>query len=321
MLTIGRQITEALETHKGMSARSEAKKRAIELLELVGIPSADERINDYPHQFSGGMRQRAMIAMALSCEPSLLIADEPTTALDVTIQAQILELLRRLRDRARDGRPDHHPRPGRGRRLRRPARGHVRGPDRGDRPDRGRSWPTRPPLHGRPAALAAAPGPAAPGGPDADRGLAARTSPSSLEGCPFAPRCGWRLDALLDGRPAARRSPVANGSRMRRCARPPASPATTSRPATRRSPGRPLTRRASPRLRRPAVVAEVLVGRGVTDGVRACDQRRADADRARTPPTSTPRSGPDAAATLRDEPGAGPAAPRGQGPAGLVPDH
>ena len=96
VLTIGRQITEAIETHRGVSSK-EAKKRAIELLVLVGIPGAASRINDYPHQFSGGMRQRAMIAMALSCEPSLLIADEPTTALDVTIQAQILELLRRLR--------------------------------------------------------------------------------------------------------------------------------------------------------------------------------------------------------------------------------
>jgi oligopeptide/dipeptide ABC transporter ATP-binding protein len=97
VLTIGRQITEALETHRGMSNQA-ARKRAVELLELVGIPGAPKRVNDYPHQFSGGQRQRAMIAMALSCEPSLLIADEPTTALDVTIQAQILSLLRRLRD-------------------------------------------------------------------------------------------------------------------------------------------------------------------------------------------------------------------------------
>jgi oligopeptide/dipeptide ABC transporter ATP-binding protein len=97
VLTIGRQITEALETHKGMERRA-SEKRAVELLDLVGIPGAKGRIKDYPHQFSGGMRQRAMIAMALSCEPSLLIADEPTTALDVTIQAQILSLLSRLRD-------------------------------------------------------------------------------------------------------------------------------------------------------------------------------------------------------------------------------
>ncbi len=96
VLTIGRQIAEALELHKGMN-RSESRKRTIELLDLVGIPSARSRVDDYPHQFSGGMRQRVMIAMALSCDPKLLIADEPTTALDVTIQAQILELIKRLR--------------------------------------------------------------------------------------------------------------------------------------------------------------------------------------------------------------------------------
>ena len=95
VLTIGRQIREALETHFGMG-RKEADARTAELLDQVGIPSAKARISDYPHQFSGGMRQRAMIAMALACEPKLLIADEPTTALDVTIQAQILDLLRGL---------------------------------------------------------------------------------------------------------------------------------------------------------------------------------------------------------------------------------
>jgi oligopeptide/dipeptide ABC transporter ATP-binding protein len=95
VLTIGRQIVEALETHFDMD-KDEARRRTVELLDRVGIPSARERLNNYPHQFSGGMRQRAMIAMALACEPKLLIADEPTTALDVTIQAQILELLRDL---------------------------------------------------------------------------------------------------------------------------------------------------------------------------------------------------------------------------------
>ena len=95
VLTIGRQIREALEAHLGMT-RDAAKARAVELLDQVGIPSARSRVSDYPHQFSGGMRQRAMIAMALACEPKLLIADEPTTALDVTIQAQILDLLRAL---------------------------------------------------------------------------------------------------------------------------------------------------------------------------------------------------------------------------------
>ncbi len=95
VLTIGRQLTETLELHLKMD-RGAATQRAVELLEMVGIPEARSRINDYPHQFSGGMRQRVMIAMALSCNPKLLLADEPTTALDVTIQAQILELLTRL---------------------------------------------------------------------------------------------------------------------------------------------------------------------------------------------------------------------------------
>jgi oligopeptide/dipeptide ABC transporter ATP-binding protein len=95
VLTIGRQIREPLETHFGMN-RKAASARAAELLDRVGIPSPDARLSDYPHQFSGGMRQRAMIAMALACRPKIMIADEPTTALDVTIQAQILALLREL---------------------------------------------------------------------------------------------------------------------------------------------------------------------------------------------------------------------------------
>jgi oligopeptide transport system ATP-binding protein len=95
VLTIGRQIREALETHFGME-KEEAEQRTADALDRVGIPSAKMRLRDYPHQFSGGMRQRAMIAMALACEPKLLIADEPTTALDVTIQAQILDLLKEI---------------------------------------------------------------------------------------------------------------------------------------------------------------------------------------------------------------------------------
>ncbi|WP_336787429.1 ABC transporter ATP-binding protein [Paenibacillus sp. MMO-177] len=97
-LTIGRQITEGLIKHQGMSS-SAARARAVEMLNLVGIPNPAARFNQYPHEFSGGMRQRAMIAIALACNPSLLIADEPTTALDVTIQAQILRVMKDLQER------------------------------------------------------------------------------------------------------------------------------------------------------------------------------------------------------------------------------
>jgi oligopeptide/dipeptide ABC transporter ATP-binding protein len=96
--TAGDQITEAIRLHRRIGAR-QARERAVELLAMVGIPSPEQRLAAYPHQLSGGMRQRVMIAMALACEPRLLIADEPTTALDVTIQAQIIELLRELRAR------------------------------------------------------------------------------------------------------------------------------------------------------------------------------------------------------------------------------
>jgi len=94
--TIGNQLTEALTCHDKSISKQEARARAIEMLELVGINNAEKRMDQYPHEFSGGMRQRAMIAMALICKPKLLIADEPTTALDVTIQAQILELMKSL---------------------------------------------------------------------------------------------------------------------------------------------------------------------------------------------------------------------------------
>ena len=97
MYRIGEQIVEAIQTHEKIDKRG-AQRRAVELLRQVGIPNPESRVDDFPHQFSGGMRQRAMIAMALSCNPSILIADEPTTALDVTIQAQIIELIASLKD-------------------------------------------------------------------------------------------------------------------------------------------------------------------------------------------------------------------------------
>ena len=129
VFTVGFQIEEQLRVRLGMS-RKDARKRAIELLDTVRIPAAERRIKDYPHQFSGGMRQRAMIAMSLALDPDLLIADEPTTALDVTVQAQIMDLLGEIQARTEDGPGPDHPRPGRGRRGRRPDRRDVRGPDR-----------------------------------------------------------------------------------------------------------------------------------------------------------------------------------------------
>ena len=98
-INIGTQMAEPLIYHRGMS-KKQALARSAELLEMVGIPDGEARLREYPHQFSGGMRQRVMIAMSMSCEPAILIADEPTTALDVTIQAQIVELVKELRDRS-----------------------------------------------------------------------------------------------------------------------------------------------------------------------------------------------------------------------------
>ena len=150
VLTVGNQIVEALLVHNEGMKDDAAEKRAIELLEVVGVPFAERRIAQYPHEFSGGMRQRAMIAMAIANNPSVLIADEPTTALDVTIQAQIVEVLQgRPRGDPRGDRPDHpRPRPDRG--ARRPRRRHVRGTRRralGRLHDLQRAAPS---VHGRP---------------------------------------------------------------------------------------------------------------------------------------------------------------------------
>ena len=149
VLTVGDQISEALIAHNDGMSDGAAGRRTVELLELVGVPYAERRVDQYPHEFSGGMRQRAMIAMAIANNPSVLIADEPTTALDVTIQAQIVEVLEGgARGDARGDHPDHaRPRPDR--RARRPGGRHVRGPRRRARRRLHDLQRAAPPVHRR----------------------------------------------------------------------------------------------------------------------------------------------------------------------------
>ena len=146
VFTAGEQVSEAIRRHQGLD-RAAARDETIRLFREVGIPSPEMRYDAYPHQLSGGLRQRVMIAMALSSRPELLIADEPTTALDVTIQAQILALLRDLQARVRDEHPAHHPRSRRGRGDVRPRRGDVRRPHRRAGADRGALRRSGAPLH------------------------------------------------------------------------------------------------------------------------------------------------------------------------------
>ena len=182
--TIGNQLVEALLCHDKGYTKEQARKRAIEMLELVGINNAEKRIDQYPHEFSGGMRQRAMIAMALICEPKLLIADEPTTALDVTIQAQILELMKALQKKENTSiifrrRGDLRPR-----------QRHVRGPHRRAGPGQRHFLQPAAPLHQGPAGLHAASGRGGQGAAHPHRGHAHR---------PAQPAAGLQLRPPLPG--------------------------------------------------------------------------------------------------------------------------
>ena len=175
---VGWQIVEMIRAHESAS-KEQARKRAIELLGLVGIPRPERRVDDYPHQFSGGMLQRAMIAMALALRPRLLIADEPTTALDVTVQAQILRLMRRLQSEFGDGNHPDHARSGSDRRSRRRRHGDVRRPGDGARAASRTLPAAKPPLYRRIACFAA-PRERSQRATDGDCGAASKSHQSAL---------------------------------------------------------------------------------------------------------------------------------------------
>ena len=189
-LTVGLQIAEPINLHRRRRGR-EAPDMAVELLGACAFPTPKSRLDAYPHQYSGGMRQRVMIAMALACQPQLIIADEPTTALDVTVQAQILALLKELTRETDSAHDPDHPRSRRRGALRRPRRRDVRRPHRRGRRRRASSTAAAPSLHARPDGLGAAPRRRGRPRAGADRGPAAR---------PRQPAAGLRLRAALPTR-------------------------------------------------------------------------------------------------------------------------
>ena len=241
VLRIGLQIMEPLTIHLNMDEKA-ARERAIELLTLVGITDPESRLAQYPHQLSGGMRQRVMIAIGLACNPKLLIADEPTTALDVTIQAQILELMKDLSRRLGDRGHHHHAQPGHRRALRRPRERHVRRAPGGERNGRAGVLAAAASLCARPARGGAAARPRAQRQAGDHRRRAAQPA-GAAGGLPVPP--------------ALPRSPSRSATRCRRWRRPSRDiwcPAIALRRSRRWIPSprglRPLPRSRSERERR-----------------------------------------------------------------------
>ena len=197
---VGEQIAETLRYHLGRSRR-EALAEAVDLLGQVGVPEPRRRVSQYPHQLSGGLRQRVVIAMALACRPRLLIADEPTTAVDVTVQRHLLDLLNRLRARPGHGADTDHPRPGSGPGQRRRGRGDVRGPHRGTGRHRDAVHRHAPSLHRGAAALHPPPRPSRPPPARSHPRPPARADRPARCLLLRPPRCDYAQSACLRGRP------------------------------------------------------------------------------------------------------------------------